>query len=276
MDLWDVAKVMWRRRWVAVPLLLLAMVAAVFALLTVPPDYNIKGQLAVTSPTVVNNDAKGTTPVNPFSPNTLAEYTVIRGNGAEVHNMLKAEGLSPEFELTAKTFGLTVIEINVLAKSEASARATLDRLIQLIQSEFEQRQSGFNLPKGGTIQTEVLDPGEKVEVVRTVGKRTLIVIVGVGILVTVAVSLWVDALVRRRYLRVPESPEARAVVPVSPAIIMPPPPVSYAGPNAANAETVSLADDRDDNDSTVVLPLAGVSWSGGPKNKRNTGNNGKK
>jgi hypothetical protein len=271
MDLWDVAKVMWRRRWVAVPLLLLSMVAAIFALLTVPPDYNIKGSVAATPPSVVKGDLvrTETTTVNKYTVDTLAELVVITGNRVEVHDMLKAEGLSPEYELKAKTFGLTVIDIDVLAKSEDLSRRTLDRLIQLIQSEFQARQAGLNLPQGGTIATEVLDKGDEIKVVRTVGKRTLIVIVGVGVLVTMAVSLWVDALVRRRYLRVPESPEARAVVPVSPAVSLPPP-VSYNVPNASHAETVSLPDDRDDNDSTVVLPLAGVSWSSS-KGKRGNG-----
>ena len=58
MDLWDVAKVMWRRRWVALPLLLLSMVAAVFALMTVPPDYQVTGQVAIT-PAAAPDDPVG-------------------------------------------------------------------------------------------------------------------------------------------------------------------------------------------------------------------------
>jgi hypothetical protein len=43
-------------------------------------------------------------------------------------------------------------------------------------------------------------------------------------------------------------------------------------PNAANAATVSLEDGgAPDNDSTVVLPLAGVAWTGGPKKKNHPG-----
>jgi capsular polysaccharide biosynthesis protein len=285
MDLWDVAKVMWRRRWVAVPLLLLTIVAAVFALLTVPPDYHVNGQIAVTPPSAVSNDLtkQEVTSVNPYSVNTLAELIGIMGNRPEVHSQLKSEGLSPEYEITVKTFGLTTIDIDVLAKSQEMAVKTLGRIIELVQLEFQQRQASFNLPPNGTITTEVLSAGEEVKIERTVGKRTLIVIVGVGLLVTVAVSLWVDALVRRRYLRVPESPEARAVVPVSPAVSLPPP-VSFtpsalgssAKPSPSEHETVPVPDTAADNDSTVILPLAGVSWasSGGKsaKGKRNSGN----
>lgn len=264
MDLWDVAKVMWRRRWVAVPLLLLSMVAAVFALLTVPPDYNVKGQIAVIPPSTAQGNPVAGAVVNPFTVDTIAELVAVYLNRADVKRQLEAAGLSPDYEITMKPSGLTLMEITVEAKSAEAATSTLRRLIQMVQQECKQRQDAFQLTQAEEISTEVLDAGEEINVVRTVGKRTLIVIVGVGILVTVAISLWVDALIRRRAVREPQSPPARFAVP------MPPAPSSPAGPfppavvpNAANASTVPLDGYTADNDSTIVLPLAGVSWASG-------------
>jgi hypothetical protein len=266
MDLWDVAKVMWRRRWVALPLLLLSMVAAVFALLTVPPDYTVTGQVAITPAASAEDPVGGPVrPKNPYTVVTLGQLTTVYLNRPEAKRQLAAEGLSSDYEITMETFGLAMLEIKVLAKSVPQATQTLARLIEMVRDEFRHRQDAFSLPNEKKINPEVLNAGEEITVVRTVGKRTLIVIVGVGLLITVAVSLWVDALVRRRQSRGVAAPPARFAVPMPPAPSSPAP-AGHSGPfpplmpNAANASTVEVEGD-DDNDSTIVLPLAGVSWT---------------
>jgi hypothetical protein len=310
MDLWDVAKVMWRRRWVAAPLLLLSFVAAVFALLTVPPDYTAKATIAVLPPQQATGGARPgeTALVNPFTPDTIAEFVSASLNRPEIKRQMFAAGFCVDYELTMKGFGLTTIDIKVTCKSNQAVTATLHRLIEMVQAEFARHQ--VNLTPLESITSNVIDEGEEISVVRTVGKRTLIVIVGVGLIVTVAVSLWVDALIRRRSLRLPETHEARASVPISPAVgvVSTAPPVAYT-PSAANgtatgtgtaagtgkgvakgtatpagtakavnvanpasAATVSLEESpAADNDSTVVLPLSGVSWNSGSKKKNHPG-----
>jgi len=266
MDLWDVAKVMWRRRWVALPLLLLSVVAAVFALLTVPPDYTVTGQVALTPPAAADDPVGGPVrPKNPYTVVSLGQLTALYLDRPEAKRQLAAEGLSPDYEITMETFNLALIEIKVMAKTVPQATQTLARLIEMLRGEFRHRQDAFNLPSEKRINPEVLNAGEEIVVVRTVGKRTLIVIVGVGILITVAVSLWVDALVRRRQARGMAAPPARFAVPMPPAPSSPAP-AGHSGPfpplmpNAANAATVPV-EGAEDNDSTIVLPLAGVAWT---------------
>ncbi len=276
MDLWDVAKVMWRRRWVAAPLLLLSLVAAIFALLTVPPDYTAKATIAVLPPQQATGGARPgeTALVNPFTPDTLAEFVSATLNRPEIKRQMQAGGFSTDYEMTMKGFGLTTIDITVSAKSNQSVTATMHRLIEMVQSEFARHQA--NLTPLESITTNVIDEGEEITVVRTVGKRTLIVIVGVGLLVTVAVSLWVDALIRRRETRLPEAREARAV-PISPAvgIASAAPPVVFSEPDEVDMTTVGLGEGQQDNDSTVVLPLAGVAWASGSKRSKHQGGRGR-
>jgi subunit length determinant Wzz-like protein len=272
MDLWDVAKVMWRRRWVALPLLLLSMVAAVFALMTVPPDYQVTGQVAVTPPAAQDDPVGGPVrPKNPYTVVSLGQLTSLYLNRPEAKRQLASEGLSPSYEMTMETFNLALVEIKVTAKSVPQATQTLARLIELLRDEFRHRQDAFNLAPEKRINPEVLNAGEEIVVVRTVGKRTLIVIVGVGILITVAVSLWVDALVRRRQAKGAATQPARFAVPMPPAPSSPAPaghhgpfpprpPSNLNFPNAANAATVEV-EGEEDNDSTIVLPLAGVAWT---------------
>src|SRR5687768_10838200 len=109
MDLWDVAKVMWRRRWVALPLLLLSMVAAVFALLTVPPDYQVTGQVALTPPAAADDPVGGPVrPKNPYTVVSLGQLTSLYLNRPEAKRQLAAEGLSPDYEMTMETFNLAL------------------------------------------------------------------------------------------------------------------------------------------------------------------------
>jgi hypothetical protein len=257
---------MWRRRWVALPLLLLSMVAAVFALMTVPPDYQVTGQVALTPPAAADDPVGGPVrPKNPYTVVSLGQLTSLYLNRPEAKRQLAGEGLSPDYEMTMETFNLALVEIKVTAKSVGQATQTLARLIEMLRDEFRHRQDAFNLPPEKKINPEVLDAGEEIVVVRTVGTRTLIVIVGVGILITVAVSLWVDALVRRRQAKGAATPPARFAVPMPPAPSSPAPaghsgPFPPLQPNAANAPTVEV-DGAEDNDSTIVLPLAGVAWT---------------
>src|SRR5581483_3820423 len=133
MDLWDVAKVMWRRRWVAAPLLLLSLVAAIFALLTVPPDYTAKAQIAVLPPQQATGGARPgeTALVNPFTPDTLAEFVSATLNRPEIRRQMQAGGFATDYELSMKGFGLTTIDIKVSAKSNHAVTATLHRLIEM-------------------------------------------------------------------------------------------------------------------------------------------------
>ena len=140
MDLWDVAKVMWRRRWVALPLLLLSMVAAVFALMTVPPDYQVTGQVAIT-PAAAPDDPVGgpVRPKNPYSVVSLGQLTSYYLNRPEAKRQLAAEGLSPDYEMTMETFNLALVVIKVNAKTVPQATQTLARLIEMLRDEFRHR-----------------------------------------------------------------------------------------------------------------------------------------
>jgi hypothetical protein len=118
MDLWDVAKVMWRRRWVAAPLLLLSFVAAIFALLTVPPDYTAKAQIGVLRR---NRRREGRARRDRSGQSVHSRHS--RGvrrrslNRPEIKRQLFAAGFCVDYEMTMKGFGLTTIDIKATCKS---------------------------------------------------------------------------------------------------------------------------------------------------------------
>ena len=112
MDLWDVAKVMWRRRGVTVPLLLLSAIAAVFALLTIPPGYSAKAQIAFLAPPAA---APGQA-ANPFTVGGLAEFLSITLNRQEIRQQVIQDSLSADYQVTFKSEGLPLIGLEVVGQ----------------------------------------------------------------------------------------------------------------------------------------------------------------
>ncbi len=196
MDLWDVLRVLLRRWWVTAPMLLLSLAVAVLALLTVPPIYRADATIAVLPPQTRTDQRPGqATLVNPFTTETLAEFVSTSLSRPEIKRQLEASGLSADYQLTTQGIDLTVIDISVSADDSQTVAATLKRLIDMVELGFAKDQG--NLTSVASITISVIDAGEKITAVHTVSKRTMIVIFLVGVLVTIAVTLAVDALIRR-------------------------------------------------------------------------------
>ncbi len=297
MDLWDVAKVMWRRRGVTVPLLLLTAVGAVFSLLTIPPTYSARAQVAFLTPAA----AQG---ANPFNASSLAEFLSISLNRLEVRGQLGQEGLATDYRVTFRPDNLPLIGLEVVGRQEEAVARTVDRLIRMVEAETVRLQA--NIPPAQAITASVADRGDDLAVVRKAGRRALTIIAGIGLLITAAVALAVDALIRRRSR--PAAPPPRQLIPrqstsamaasaAEPGKAEDPlaetPPAAVEEPGEAEArkgedapqkpgdepepkgqkapvdlgDAVTILLDQNstessaDNDVTIPLPLAGVSRS---------------
>src|SRR5256885_11637048 len=117
MDFWDVAKLMARRWYITVPMLVLTLLGAVATDLTVKPDYKATGHITLIPPTVRQDNvtnAKDVRPVNPWVEDALATTAIIRLQNKQLHDELTAEGLKGEW--TAAVEGrLPGIPIDVVA-----------------------------------------------------------------------------------------------------------------------------------------------------------------
>jgi hypothetical protein len=114
-----------------------------------------------------------------------------------VHDDLAAAGYKGEWETSAD--GLQpVVTIEVIAPTEADARRTTQKLIQVLDQEVKDRQADYKLPAGENITTVTLDDGATIETVSSKLKRALVVVAGVGLIFTVMLAVGVDAILRRR------------------------------------------------------------------------------
>lgn len=197
MDFWDVAKLMWRRWYVTVPMLLATVVAAGWIGTSVQPDYQVTGHIAMIGSTVPQPEEEADQGVvNPWSTEALAEAAAIRLSGKSLADQLRAEGYQGEWSLSV-TGRQPWLELQVVAPSPEQAMATEDQLTEIIAEEVQTRQEDYGIPSGEQITTLSYDAGETIETVTGKLRRALVVVVGIGLIVTMGTVIAYDAIARR-------------------------------------------------------------------------------
>jgi capsular polysaccharide biosynthesis protein len=200
-DLWDLAKLMGRRWYLMAPMIILTLAATSWALLTIKPDYTSTGQIMLIPPA----DRTPLTPAELQSTNTwvevgediMAKALSISLNTNQTHKEIEGEGFSTTFEVAAEDRS-SILTVTATATTAAAAQATVQRLQKQITREVEEMQARYKPKAGRAISTQVLDAGDTIEVVSSKVKRAAVVIIGVGLLLTAAVTIVGDNILRRR------------------------------------------------------------------------------
>lgn len=201
MDLWDLAKLMGRRWYLMAPMIILTLAATSWALLTIKPDYTSTGQIMLIPPA----DRTPLTPAELQSTNTwvevgediMAKALSISLNTNQTHKEIEGEGFSTAFEVAAEDRS-SILTVTATATTAEAAQATVQRLEKQITREVEEMQARYKPKAGRAITTQVLDAGDTIEVVSSKVKRAAVVIIGVGLLLTAAVTIVGDNILRRR------------------------------------------------------------------------------
>lgn len=268
MDLWDVTKLMGRRWYVAVPMLLLTMLAAVWIVSTVKPDYEATTNVTLLPPQLRSDQPTEVAKrVNPWDTNSLTIATVTYLENKRLHEAMEARGLSDTWESDIDIRFPSLLIIKVTAESQEKARATAQALQEGIKEEVARKQSNLNLKPGEEITTVGFDDGSNLEKATSKVKRALIVVVGVGVILTIAFTIGLDAFLRWRSTRRRRKAEAAANEP--PTTAAPTSPVTPAsdlpstGKGRANGEPAPIpahnvvpvvVPDEESSQRTQVLP----------------------
>ncbi|WP_430791665.1 hypothetical protein [Actinoplanes sp. G11-F43] len=248
MDLWDLTRLLLRRWYFAVPLLMASVAAVVLAAQNVSPDYKSMGYMqlipAPSSGKPVNPNAKPR-PVNPW----LGLGFAALGNAASltVTNPTTLEQLAKEGYSDSITVILNdrtpLFEIEVVGDTREQAAATTQKIIKMLQDDIQAKQTQYKAMEEDTITTLVINDGGAPEQDSGTRKRVLIVAAGVGVLLTTACTIALDYWLRRRAER--KAAKAAATVvgaaaasSASPASsVSPASPASPAEPEHGSKET---------------------------------------
>jgi capsular polysaccharide biosynthesis protein len=223
MDLWDLTRLLFRRWYFALPILLASVLTAALVSQSVKPDYRATGNVLIVpapGPPTTAADPKPGDKTRPKNPWVALGFDAL-GNAAILkvidHNSLeslKAAGLSASVTVQ---FGerAPILVIEAIGQSPAQATATVQQVTKLLVAEIEAQQRRFAVLPEDTITTLTLTDGSDVQEVTSKMKRVLIVTFGMGLLLTAAGTISLDALIRRRHRRRPTGKRAmdRAAVP---------------------------------------------------------------
>ena len=236
MDLWDVAKLLWRRKWLSLPLVLLTMYLAAYLAVTMDPDYKTTGHVVLLAPTESKPTTPGATgPVtsSPWTVWSMSDALVIYLQRADIKGQFAAVGLSEEWTASVGGSGNPIVELEVVAHSQQQANDTLTRLVSVMNAKIADMQSPYGIQGREGITGQGVDIGQNFEVVTSKVKRAVIVVIAVGLIVTAGLTIWLDAILRRRARRRGEG----TLAPMSPPVTTPRAPMAPAG---ASTETLAL------------------------------------
>ncbi len=203
-DFWELTKLLFRRWYFSVPMLLLSVAATLFAGASVKPDYDAKLHLQLIPP-LSATDAPGvkTQPRNPWVElgiESIGNAAIIAvGDKAVLDNLVK-DGYTDNIVVTMDN-RTPVITVEAIGSSPKQATESAHAMAKIVDQNVLSLQKAYGAPQGQLITTRSLDTGDNVEKVTSKVKRALAVIGGVGLLLTSAVTIGLDALLRGRARR---------------------------------------------------------------------------
>jgi hypothetical protein len=219
-DLWDLTKLLFRRWYAFLPMLLASSAAVVFISQGVKPDYSAVGHLQLIPPIGHATEDRAGWPTNPWADlgiPALGNAAILRVQDTSVLDRMVALGLSDNYSVTMHDRE-THLSIEAVGSSPAQASSTIRELMRLLDTEVAAQQERLRVAEAARITTLPLDEGDKVTLVDTTKKRVIIVAAGLAVLLSVALTVGLDVLLRRRRARrTSRRAEAAAVAPTSPA-----------------------------------------------------------
>lgn len=223
MDLWDLTKLLFRRWYAFLPMLIASSVAVFFLTQEVKPDYRAVGHLQLMPPVTrgAEDEARLTNPWVDLGIAALGKAAILRVQDPTVLDRMGAAGLSDDYTVTMDDRA-TYVSIEAVARSPAQASATVRELMRLLDDEVRSQQERVTAATGDRITTLPLNAGDNATVVKSKKNRVFVVAAGVALLISVALTVGLDVLLRRRHrARKDRDPavvaEDAAAAPTSPA-----------------------------------------------------------
>lgn len=277
MDFWDATKLMVRRWYLTVPMLLLTLAGTGYTATAIKADYVLTSYVQlIPSQTALTEEETLKYPVNPWNQLGLDAMSQAINYATVDHTFLQRlerEGYTTNLKITSgdPVAGATIL---VVGKTKEQAVETTDAVIKRYQDTALQLQAQYKVRTQDMITVKRLDQGENLDRPGGKVKRAIIAVFGVGILLTAALTIGVDALLRRRRRKGDSDGESSvavnpAQVSNSPVSARAPtqPSVTVSGSAKAHAPkplpTPIQAPPRDRENDTVRIQLPPVNGRNG-------------
>jgi hypothetical protein len=190
------------RRWYfAAPMLLLSLGAVLMVSIVVKPDYSATGHLQLIPPNApANPQATTQARSNPWMDlgfQALGQAVIIRLSDKRVLEDLVKAGYTDNFTVTMD-YRTPLFTVEAVGHTPEQAIGTAKRVMALVTEDVVAEQKQYGVIESNAISTLALDEGDNVTTVKSKVTRILVVAGGVGLLVTVGVTIIIDSILRRR------------------------------------------------------------------------------
>jgi capsular polysaccharide biosynthesis protein len=208
-NLSSLLKVLWKHKRVVIPMALLSLLACVAEVVVAGPTYRASAAVVLLNPPALPE----VTPENPTVPqqyeNPYARFgdlsvivdILVHVLGSEpVGQQLKANGLDGTFEIAANRdfYRGPIIDISAEASSGGQALKNAQVVIDELERQLVELQKSQGTDPSYYIKPNIIVPPNKATTVLSGTLRKLILLAGVGAVLTVASGLLADARQRRR------------------------------------------------------------------------------
>jgi hypothetical protein len=203
-DLWDLTRLLFRRWYFAVPMLVVSMAATILAGMSVKPDYKAVGHLQLIPPALSpDTTVKAGRVRNPWADlgvEAIGQAAIIKVQDQAVIDTMVKGGYSASFTLTMDSRS-PIVTIETVGSTPAQASSTVAEIIRLLSADVAEEQSQYKVAQADSITSLSLDSGSNVTKVTSKLKRALVVVGGASLLVTAGTTIGLDAWLRRRTRR---------------------------------------------------------------------------
>lgn len=214
MDLWDVGRIVIKRWYVSVPVLVAALAMAVFMSGRIDPEYSTEASILLVAlgegdvevAPVVPDDPDSTLPAlgsaNPYlnfpsSLPTVAQATALAVSSDATRAEVAAAGFEPGYEVIVEARS-PVLFVQVSSNDSDLAVATMDHVVGLIERDLEARQDAADVPEDERITAELLARSEQGVADQGGRSRVRLAVAGLGVLLAIGAAVAFDAAVTRR------------------------------------------------------------------------------
>ncbi|MBN1171692.1 MAG: hypothetical protein JXA67_05920 [Micromonosporaceae bacterium] len=219
MDFWDLTKLLVRRWMIVLPLLILSAGLAVLVTTQVRAEFTATAYVQLVPPVITESDPDRATvdQRNPWiglGTEALGNAAIVMVTDRQFVEELVLAGRSDSFTLTMNDRSPMVV-FEVVGDSEGQARLTADQLIDRFTRSIATLQGADGVSASDLITARRLDLGSNVVKSTSKTKRAFVAVLGAGGLISIAVTIGIDAWLRwrrrRRSGQLPAKPSSQVV-----------------------------------------------------------------
>jgi hypothetical protein len=201
-DFWDATKVLVRRWYITLPLLLLTIGATGYTAIAVKPDWVLTSYVQLIPPQttaaqIEQNKTNLSNPWNQLGLSALSQAANYATVDQTFLDTLDEAGFSTNFTINVGE-PIAGATIEVIGKTRKQAVETTDKVIARYKESVQRLQSQYGVRQQDTITMQRLDQGENLKRPGGKVKRAILAVFGAGFLLTAGSAIAYDAFARRR------------------------------------------------------------------------------